>query len=77
MALTTLQGLSYPEAGAVLGIPEGTVAWRMHEARAKLRGALAAFEEAPEPRRKTRATTRETDPNTVSLALALAAAFTV
>ena len=81
VALTTLQGLSYPEAAAVLSVPEGTIAWRMHEARAKLRAALDRFgavpAEAPEaPRRRVRsAEPRERDPNIASLAFALAAVF--
>lgn len=40
VALTTLQGMTYPEAAAVLATTEGTVAWRMHEARNRLRDAL-------------------------------------
>lgn len=42
VVLTTLQGLSYPEAATVLNTTEGTVAWRMHEARDQLRKALEA-----------------------------------
>lgn len=40
VVLTTLQGLSYPEAAVVLGTTEGTIAWRMHEAREQLRRSL-------------------------------------
>lgn len=36
LLLVTIDGLSHDEAGAVLGIPAGTVAWRVHEARKKL-----------------------------------------
>ena len=36
VVLTTLQGLSYKEAAVVLGTTEGTIAWRVHEARRKL-----------------------------------------
>lgn len=36
LLLVTVDGLSHDEAGAVLGIPPGTVAWRIHEARKKL-----------------------------------------
>lgn len=43
VALTTLQGLSYPEAAIVLETTEGTIAWRMHEARNQLRSALDAI----------------------------------
>lgn len=42
VVLTTLQGLSHPEAAAVLNTTEGTIAWRMHEAREQLRRALSA-----------------------------------
>ena len=82
VALTTLQGLSHPEAAAVLNCPEGTIAWRMHEARAKLRDALARCNMSPLdvaelPRSRARAGERERDPNTLSLAWALAAAFQV
>ena len=80
VALTTLQGLSHPEAAAVLNCPEGTIAWRMHEARAKLRDALArcpasAFDVAEEKPRRGRTAGRERDPNSLSLAWALAAVF--
>lgn len=37
LVLTTIDGLSHEEAADVLGCPEGTVAWRVHEARRKLR----------------------------------------
>lgn len=80
VALTTLQGLSHPEAAAVLNCPEGTIAWRMHEARAKLRDALArcnasALDAVEAPRRRARGEKADRDPNTLSLAWALAAAF--
>jgi RNA polymerase sigma-70 factor, ECF subfamily len=79
VALTTLQGLSHPEAAAVLGCPEGTVAWRMHEARARLRDALARCNASPldevETPRRRRSERSERDPNALSLAWALAAAF--
>ncbi len=41
LVLVCIDGLSHAEAGEVLGCPEGTVAWRVHEARKKLRGKLA------------------------------------
>jgi RNA polymerase sigma-70 factor, ECF subfamily len=41
LVLVCIDGLSHAEAGEVLGCPEGTVAWRVHEARRKLRGMLA------------------------------------
>lgn len=37
LLLVSLDGLGHGEAAAVLGCPEGTVAWRVHEARRKLR----------------------------------------
>jgi RNA polymerase sigma-70 factor (ECF subfamily) len=42
LVLVCIDGLSHAEAGEVLGCPEGTVAWRVHEARKKLRGMLSA-----------------------------------
>jgi RNA polymerase sigma-70 factor (ECF subfamily) len=39
--LVLIQGLSHQEAALVLGCPEGTVAWRIHEARRRLRDALS------------------------------------
>jgi RNA polymerase sigma-70 factor (ECF subfamily) len=40
LILVTIDGLSHAEAGAILGCPEGTVAWRIHEARKKLKAFL-------------------------------------
>jgi RNA polymerase sigma-70 factor (ECF subfamily) len=37
LVLVGVDGLSHAEAAQVLGCPEGTVAWRVHEARKKLR----------------------------------------
>lgn len=47
VVLVALQGLSHEEAAVVLGCSPGTVGWRIHEARAKLRDAL----ERAEPQR--------------------------
>ena len=44
MVLTTLQGLSYKEAAVVLETTEGTIAWRIHEARRKMRNYLDSLE---------------------------------
>jgi RNA polymerase sigma-70 factor (ECF subfamily) len=40
LILVSIDGLSHAEASDVLGCPEGTVAWRVHEARRKLREYL-------------------------------------
>lgn len=42
VALTMLQGLSYPEAAIVLETTEGTVAWRIHEARKQMHAGIEA-----------------------------------
>lgn len=44
VVLTTLQGLSYKEAAVVLETTEGTIAWRVHEARRRIQGYLDALE---------------------------------
>ncbi|MGD8318542.1 MAG: RNA polymerase sigma factor [Myxococcales bacterium] len=44
VVLTALQGLSYKEAAIVLETTEGTIAWRVHEARRKIRGYLDTLE---------------------------------
>jgi len=44
VVLTTLQGLSYKEAAVVLETTEGTIAWRIHEARRKMQEYLLALE---------------------------------
>jgi RNA polymerase sigma-70 factor, ECF subfamily len=41
LVLVTIDGLSHAEAGDILGCPEGTVAWRVFEARRKLREFLS------------------------------------
>ncbi len=45
LVLVTLQGMGHREASEILGCSEGTVAWRVHEARRQLRSALG--EDAP------------------------------
>jgi RNA polymerase sigma-70 factor (ECF subfamily) len=42
LILVCVEGRSHEEASAVLGAPEGTIAWRVHEARRKLTEFLAA-----------------------------------
>ena len=49
VVLTTLQGLSYKEAAVVLNTSEGTVAWRVHEARRKLQGHMERLQKEPTP----------------------------
>jgi RNA polymerase sigma-70 factor (ECF subfamily) len=41
LVLVCVDGLSHEEASHVLGAPEGTIAWRVHEARRKLREFMA------------------------------------
>jgi RNA polymerase sigma-70 factor (ECF subfamily) len=52
LVLVTVDGLSHSEAAQVLGCPEGTVAWRVHEARKRLRVFLRSrgFDDAGEAR---------------------------
>lgn len=47
VALVDIDGLSYPEAAEVLGIPLGTVMSRLHRARGRIRDRLAAAGLAP------------------------------
>ncbi len=86
VVLTTLQGMSHPEAAAVLNTTEGTIAWRMHEARNQLRRALDAaasarpepvVAEAPSRRHPRRARRDEPDAASCALALALASVVSV
>jgi RNA polymerase sigma-70 factor (ECF subfamily) len=41
LVLVAVDGLSHAEVSQVLGCPEGTVAWRVHEARRKLKEFLS------------------------------------
>jgi RNA polymerase sigma-70 factor (ECF subfamily) len=47
LVMVSLDGMSHAEAALVLGCPEGTVAWRVHEARRKLRVYLESRGHAP------------------------------
>jgi len=49
ITLTMMQGLSYPEAAVVLDTSEGTIAWRIHEARKQMRAALDRAFKDPTP----------------------------
>jgi RNA polymerase sigma-70 factor (ECF subfamily) len=40
LILVCIEGIRHDEAAQILGCPEGTVAWRVHEARRKLRECL-------------------------------------
>lgn len=50
LILVVIDGLSHGDVAEVLGCPEGTVAWRVHEARKKIRGYLDARGLADEER---------------------------
>jgi RNA polymerase sigma-70 factor (ECF subfamily) len=41
LLLVCIDGRSHEEAAVILGAPEGTIAWRVHEARRKLREYMA------------------------------------
>jgi RNA polymerase sigma-70 factor (ECF subfamily) len=41
LVLVCIDGRSHEEAAAILGAPEGTIAWRIHEARRKLKEYMA------------------------------------
>ncbi len=47
--MVLVNGMPQKEVAEVLGCSEGTIAWRIHEARKRLRAALAEHAEAPEP----------------------------
>ena len=49
VVLTTLQGLSYKEAAVVLDSTEGTIAWRVHEARSQIKKSMERLEKEPTP----------------------------
>jgi len=42
LILVCVEGKSHEEVGAILGAPEGTISWRVHEARRKLKDFLQA-----------------------------------
>jgi RNA polymerase sigma-70 factor (ECF subfamily) len=48
LVLVCVDGRSHEEASAILGAPEGTIAWRVHEARKKLRQYIASQGFGPE-----------------------------
>jgi RNA polymerase sigma-70 factor (ECF subfamily) len=50
LVLVCIDGRSHGEAAAILGAPEGTVAWRVHEARRKLKEYMAKQGFGPEER---------------------------
>ena len=79
VALTMMQGLSYSEAAVVLETTEGTVAWRIHEARKQMRLGIEAFfaDRCKTPADVTakirRARPETAEPSTLEMALALLA----
>jgi RNA polymerase sigma-70 factor (ECF subfamily) len=42
LILVCIDGRSHEEASRILGAPEGTIAWRVHEARRKLKDYMQA-----------------------------------
>lgn len=42
LILVCVDGVSHTDAAKILGCPEGTIAWRVHEARRKLRDELVS-----------------------------------
>ncbi|MCU0671971.1 MAG: sigma-70 family RNA polymerase sigma factor [Myxococcota bacterium] len=64
VVLTTLQGLSYKEVAVVLDTTEGTVAWRVHEARRQIRAHMERLQKEPTPvhiRARARRISQEND----------------
>jgi len=48
LLLVCIDGRTHEEASTILGAPEGTIAWRVHEARRKLREFLVSRGYAPD-----------------------------
>jgi RNA polymerase sigma-70 factor (ECF subfamily) len=48
LVLVCIDGRSHEEASVILGAPEGTIAWRIHEARRKLKEYMAKRGFGPE-----------------------------
>jgi len=74
VVLTVLQGLSYKEAAIVLDSTEGTIAWRVHEARAQMRVAMERLQKEPTPlpvRHRARRISEEHEHHGLEAALAL------
>ena len=72
VVLTTLQGLSYKEAAIVLETSEGTIAWRVHEARRLLRHHIERLQREPTPQKfqqRARRITRDPNPDRLELVL--------
>lgn len=66
IALTMMQGLSYPEAAVVLDTTEGTIAWRIHEARKQMRAALDRALKDPTPVRLAKKAREEIEQRTAA-----------
>jgi RNA polymerase sigma-70 factor (ECF subfamily) len=74
VVLTTLQGLSYKEAAVVLDSTEGTIAWRVHEARRQMRLTMERLQKEPTPKSikiKARRISEEHEKEGLEAALAL------
>ncbi len=74
VVLTVLQGLSYREAAVVLESTEGTIAWRVHEARNQMRATMERLQKEPTPvpvRRRARRISDEHEAHGLEAALAL------
>jgi RNA polymerase sigma-70 factor (ECF subfamily) len=60
VVLVVLQGFSHAEASVIQGCSVGTIAWRIHEARRKLRESIAAAEKRSRSRaRKPKPVSKE------------------
>ncbi len=51
LVMATIESMSHKQIAAILGVPEGTVAWRVNEARRLLKAKLAARAEPGDPDR--------------------------
>lgn len=74
VVLTALQGLSYKEAAVVLDTTEGTIAWRVHEARKQMRKMMERLQKEPTPipvRTRARRISEEHEAYGLEAALAL------
>ncbi|MFK7987976.1 MAG: RNA polymerase sigma factor [Sandaracinaceae bacterium] len=76
LALTLMQGLNYKEAAVVLETTEGTIAWRVHEGRRKMKEAMKKMLKDPTPVERMKVAElnrerRENAPRSLESALAI------